>query len=147
MCQKQWRQKPTIKSTYHSSLTLQPGDVVSVDQRVSSTPGLLACLHGGRPTHELYLGSTVFVDHASDFSYIFHHTALNSIQTVHAKQSFETEARRYGNMIKHYHADNGLFHTKHFLQDLECNSQTISLAGVGAHHQNGIAEKRIGDLQ
>ena len=24
---------------------------------------------------------------------------------------------------------------------------TISFAGVGAHHQNGIAEKRIGDLQ
>jgi hypothetical protein len=92
MCWKQWRQKPTIKSTYHSSLTLQPGDVVSVDQLVSSTPGLVACLHGECPTNEWYLGSTVFVDHASDFSYIFHCTALNSIQTVHAKQAFETEA-------------------------------------------------------
>jgi hypothetical protein len=39
------------------------------------------------------------------------------------------------------------YSTPHFLQDLECNGQTISLAGVGAHHQNGIAEKRIGDLQ
>jgi hypothetical protein len=34
-----------------------------------------------------------FVNHASDFSYIFHHTALNSIQTVHAKQAFEAEKR------------------------------------------------------
>jgi hypothetical protein len=93
------------------------------------------------------LGSTVFVDHASDFSYIFHHTALNSIQTVHAKQAFETEARHYGISIKHCCADNGLFCTKHFFQDLKCNGQTISLAGVGAHHQNGIAEERIGDLQ
>jgi hypothetical protein len=50
-------------------------------------------------------------------------------------------------IIKHYHADIELFCTNHFLQDLECNGQTISLAGVGAHHQNGIAEKRIGDLQ
>ncbi len=41
MCCRQWRQKPTIKPTYHSSQTLQPGDVVSVDQLVSSTPGLV----------------------------------------------------------------------------------------------------------
>jgi hypothetical protein len=59
--------------------------------------------------------------HALDFSYIFHHTALNSIQTFHAKQAFETEARCYGIMIKHYYADNGLFRTKHFLQDLDHN--------------------------
>ncbi len=90
-----------IAAHFSSGLTLQPGDVVSVDQLVSSTPGLVACLH-----------------HASAFSYIFHHTALNSIQNVHAKQAFKTEARRYGIMIKHYHADNGLFHTKQFLQDL-----------------------------
>jgi hypothetical protein len=112
MCRKQWRQKPIVKPTYHSNLTLQPGDIVSVDQLISSTPGLIACLHGGRPTNEWYLGSTMFVDHASDFSYIFHHTAaLNSIQTVHAKQAFEAEARHYGIMITHYHADNGLICT------------------------------------
>jgi hypothetical protein len=27
------------------------------------------------------------------------------------------------------------------------NHQTIIFSGVGAHHQNGIAEKRIKDLQ
>jgi hypothetical protein len=101
-----------------------------------------------QPMNDTWAVQSLLIMHqTSDFSYIFHHTALNSIPTLHAKQSFETEARHYGIMIKHYHADNGLFHTKHFLQDLECNGQTISLAGVGAHHQNGIAEKRIGDLQ
>jgi hypothetical protein len=30
MCRKQWRQKLTLQPTYHSSLTLQPWDVVSV---------------------------------------------------------------------------------------------------------------------
>jgi hypothetical protein len=34
-----------------------------------------------------------------------------------------------------------------FLKSIQENHQTISFSGVGAHHQNGIAEKRIGDLQ
>ena len=147
MCRKQWKQKPEKIKPPNPRARLLPGDVVSVDQLVSSTPGLIACLHGGQPTHERYLGSTVFVDQASDFCYIFHHTALNSDQTVKAKQAFETEARRHGVTIKHYHADNGLFRTKLFMTDIEKKGQTISFAGVGAHHQNGIAEKRIGDLQ
>jgi hypothetical protein len=33
------------------------------------------------------------------------------------------------------------------MKDIESKGQTISFCGVGAHHQNGIAEKRIGDLQ
>ncbi len=148
MCRKQWRQKQKQeKREIKPTRKLLPGDVVSVDQLVSSTPGLVACLHGGYPTKEKYVGSTVFVDQASDFSYIYHHTSLNSAQTVLAKQAFEAEAKRYGVTIKHYHADNGLFRTKPFEQDIEKKGQTLTFAGVGAHHQNGIAEKRIGDLQ
>jgi len=49
--------------------------------------------------------------------------------------------------IKHYHADNGRFKDKLFSKSIEGKGQTISFCGVGAHHQNGIAEKRIGDLQ
>jgi len=126
---------------------LLPGVVVSVDQLVSSTHGLVACLHGRYSTKEKYIGSTIFVDQASDFSYIYHHTSLNSAQTVQAKQAFEAEAKRHGVTIKHYCADNGIFRTKPFEQDIEKKGQTLTFAGVGAHHQNGIAEKRIGDLQ
>ncbi len=49
--------------------------------------------------------------------------------------------------IKHYHADNGRFKDNLFIKSIEDKGQTISFCGVGAHHQNGIAEKRIGDLQ
>jgi transposase InsO family protein len=147
MCRKQWKQKDEKAKKPNARARLLPGDIVSVDQLVSSTPGLIACLHGGQPTHERYLGSTVFVDQGSDFSYIFHHTTLNSAQTVKAKQAFETEAKRHGVTIKHYHADNGLFRTKLFMEDIAKKGQTTSFAGVGAHHQNGIAEKRIGDQQ
>jgi hypothetical protein len=76
MCRKQWRQKQEKERELKPKTELLPGDVVSVDQLVSSTPGLVACLHGGYPTKEKYVGSTVFVDQASDFSYIYHHTSL-----------------------------------------------------------------------
>jgi hypothetical protein len=94
MCRKQWRQKEEREREIKPRTKLLPGDVVSVDQLVSSTPWLVACLHGGYLTNEKYIGSTVFVDQASDFSYIYHHTSLNSAQTVQAKQAFEVKAKR-----------------------------------------------------
>jgi hypothetical protein len=128
MCRKQWRQKQEKERELKPKTKLLPGDVVSVDQLVSSTPGLVACLHGGYPTKEKYVGSTVFVDQASDFSYIYHHTSLNSAQTVLAKQAFEAKAKRHGVTIKHYHADNGLFRTKPFEQDMEKKGQSLTFA-------------------
>jgi hypothetical protein len=33
------------------------------------------------------------------------------------------------------------------MRSIEEKGQAITFCGVGAHHQNGKAEKRIGDLQ
>jgi hypothetical protein len=55
--------------------------------------------------------------------------------------------KSHGVNIKHYHADNGRFKDKAFMNEIEEQGKSISFIGVGAHHQNGIAEKRIGDLQ
>jgi hypothetical protein len=49
--------------------------------------------------------------------------------------------------IKHYHADNGRFKDNIFMNSIEEKGQNISFSGMGAHHQNGIAEKRMGELQ
>jgi hypothetical protein len=72
---------------------------------------------------------------------------MSSEETVQGKEAFERLAKSHGIHIKHYHADNGRFKDNAFTRAVEPNNQTISFAGVGAHHQNGIAEKRIGDLQ
>ena len=48
--------------------------------------------------------------------------------------------------MKHYHAENGRFCNNLFIQDIQKQGQSISYCGVGAHHQNGIAEKQIRDL-
>ncbi|MGH9726402.1 MAG: hypothetical protein ACRD41_15170, partial [Candidatus Acidiferrales bacterium] len=45
--------------------------------------------------------------------------------------------------MKAYHADNGIFTSHQFKQHLEGQAQDLSLSGVGAHHQNGVAERAI----
>jgi len=72
---------------------------------------------------------------------------MTSEETLKSKLAFEKFALSHGVHIKHYHADNGRFKDTLFTRDIEEKGQTISYCGVGAHHQNGIAEKRIGDLQ
>ena len=49
--------------------------------------------------------------------------------------------------ILHDHADNGRFVDNGFIQACKDNNQGITYCGVNAHFQNGIAEKRIRDLQ
>ena len=39
-----------------------------------------------------------------------------------------------------YHTDNGVFTSAQVMQELLKNDQTISLSGVGAAYQNGVAE-------
>ena len=67
-------------------------------------------------------------------------------ETVDAKRAFEAFAKERGVTIKHYHADNGIFASNGFREEVMNCGQSISFCGVGAHHQNGIAERRIQDL-
>lgn len=122
-----------------------PGDVVSIDQLVSPTPGFVP-IHRGLPTRKRYVGATIFVDHCSDLTYIHLMTTLDAEATVEAKQCFERFAMDHGVTVKHYHADNGLFDTKSFKQSIQRAKQTLSFCGVNAHHQNGKAERRIRDV-
>lgn len=45
--------------------------------------------------------------------------------------------------IKSYRTDNGIFTKEEFLSEIIEHNQTITCSGVGAHHQNGIAERAI----
>ena len=47
----------------------------------------------------------------------------------------------------HYHADNGRFADKDFINDCKAQRQGLTYCGVNAHFQNGITERRIRDLQ
>ena len=122
-----------------------PGQVISVDQLVSPTPGFVPT-HLGRPTLSRYIGATVFVDHFSDFTYAHLMTSLDAASTVAAKLAFERCLSQYHVTAHHYHADNGLFSSKLFRDSIHTAGQTLSFCGVNAHHQNGKAEARIKDV-
>ncbi len=117
-----------------------------IDQLESSASRVIG-QQTGMLTRQRIMGSSVYVDHASDISYIYHHTALTSEETVKGKEAFEAYAKAHGVRIKQYHANNGRFKEIAFLKSIHVNHQTFSFSGVGAHHQNGVAEKRLGNLQ
>ena len=139
-----WRHKG-FKNRKKIKIATAPGQVVSMDQLISPTPGFVPT-HRGTPTKQRYVGATVFVDHFSDFTYVHLMTEMNSEATVEAKKAFERLAKSYQISIKHYHGDNGLFDTKLFWSSIKASNQTMSFCGVNAHHQNGKAERRIRDI-
>jgi len=123
-----------------------PGECVSVDQSESRTPGFIGVLKGFL-TKKRYTYSTIFVDHYSGYTYVHLQTSTNSEETVKAKDAFENILGAMNVQVKHYHADNGRFCQKGFMQSIREKEQTISFCGVSAHFQNGKAKKRIRDLQ
>ncbi len=123
-----------------------PGSCISVDQMESSTPGLIAQLKG-IPTKQRYRLATVFVDHYSSLSFVYLQKTASSAETVDAKKAFERFSETHGVHVQHYHADNGRFTDKLFREAISDKNQTLSFCGVNAHWQNGIAERRIRELQ
>ena len=78
---------------------MQPGQVVSVDQLKSTTPGFVTQLKGLLMTQR-YNYATIFVDQFSKLSFVFLQKWLTSAETILAKQSFEHFARVLSNDSK-----------------------------------------------
>jgi hypothetical protein len=126
--------------------SLKPGDSVSIDQYMSSFPGRLANSKGKEPKKLQYSGGTIFVDSASGLVHLSHQVSLKVGETLRAKKKFENYAKESGVQVKNYRADNVPFGTPEFLEDIKLNNQKIEFSGVGAHHQNGVAERAIGTI-
>ena len=140
-----WRQKGKSNLKKIKPVTI-PGQIVSVDQLVSYTPGLIPT-HRGLPTTKRYSGATIFVDHASDFTYVHLMKGTpDAEKTVEAAQAFERREKSHGVNIHHYHADNVLFDTFTFKAKVATSNQTMSFCGVNAHYQNGKDENRVKDV-
>jgi hypothetical protein len=120
---------------------LLPGDRVSIDQYQSSLPGRLPHTKGKEAKKDQYNGGTLFADHATGFIHIRHQVSLSIAETARSKLSFERVAAQCGHKIKRYRADNAPFGKEGFKIHFE--GQHVDLSGVGAHHQNGVAERSI----
>ena len=124
----------------------RPGDCVSVDHMEYHTPEFIGILRGFI-TKRRYTCAAIFTDPFSDMSYVYLQYSFTVEDTIKVKVAFEAYARSQGVKIKQYHADNGRFANRKFLEAIENEDQTISFCAAYAHHQNGKAEKRFRDLQ
>ena len=126
---------------------LDPGDCCSVDQYESSVRGRLPHTRGREGTKSRYCGGTLFYDHASSKIFVRHQTTLSGAETVEAKRSVDREALGSGVFFKEFHTDNGVFKSRAFEEALLHDEQFIKKSGVGAKHQNSVAERAIGIVQ
>ncbi len=122
---------------------LIPGHTIAVDQYVCSKKGRLLTSAGCTRDSEMYCGGTMFIDLATQRIKIYHQTSFSAADTVRSKQIFERDCMRHGVPISTYQSDNGVFTAVEFVSELEECLQARKLAGVGAHHHNGIVENAI----
>ena len=79
--------------------------------------------------------------------YVHLQETLTASDTLQAKEAFECHCESFGIKVRHYHANNGRFAKRVFMENVQQQGQTISDCKVNAHFQNRIAEKRIRDLR
>jgi len=123
-----------------------PGSGTSIDQLISHQPGLIPQSSGTLLRDKITAAVTFFADHFS--GYVFGHLMRSPTvaETIEAKQAYERHAFGHGVTVLRYRADNGTFSHPEFIQVTEHANQQLSYCAVGGHHQNGIAEKKIGDI-
>ena len=76
-----------------------PGDLVSVDQLVSSIPGFIAQEQANvryKLTRRRFKVATVLVDHYSCLSYVHVHTSTGGEEAAQAKEAFEAYPAQRG---------------------------------------------------
>ena len=122
---------------------LRPGSQVSTNQFVSSSSGRRAHTAGKESENERFIGGTVFIDESSGFLGVENQVSLKSGDTIRGKRAYERELRDYGVEVKHYLGDNGVYRSREYQAELQKENQTMNMCGVGAHHQNGTAERTI----
>ncbi len=116
-----------------------------MDHLVLAQPGSIPQIRGKLTCLRIF-GATVTVDHYSDHVYVFLMPDLSLEETLLAKHAYERSLSSIGVTVKAYHADNGRFADKDFKDDCTTSNQSITFCGVGGHHQNGIAERKIKEL-
>ena len=113
---------------------------------VSPVPGLIAQMVGFL-TKQIYKYATVFIDQASRMGFVYLQKTCSAKETIKAKRAFEKYAANRGVTVQAYHADNGIFTAKKWMDECHKQIQNLTFAGVNAHHPNGIAKRRIREVQ
>ena len=110
-----------------------------MDQLVSPVLGLIAQMTGFI-TKQCYKYATVYIDQFLGFSFVYLQQVASAQETLESKQPMEQYAQSRNITIQAYHADNGIFKAKEWVQACHNARQQLTFAVVGAHHANGKAE-------
>jgi hypothetical protein len=121
---------------------LLPGTCVSVDHFESRVLGRTEDSYG-KETSSKYKGGCIFVDHATGYIHVEHQLGFSAVETIRAKQNYESMAFGHGVIVQTYLTDSGAFKATSFVQHIREQSQKIQFCGTNAHHQNGVAERSI----
>ena len=122
---------------------IRVGAKVSTDQFVSAVRGRQYHTQGKEGEGQKFTGGTIFIDISSGYMGINNQVSLKAFETINSKRRFEREMGLYGHIVQKYLGDNGVFRSREFQAELQKRQQTIEFCGVGAHHQNGVAERAI----
>lgn len=120
-----------------------PGQGVSSDGMEAGTPGRTFTTKG-LPINKRYKYVSFWVDHMSSFTYATFHTSKDAKELLASKHEFEQWSAKFGVKIQSIRADNGVYAAQVFCQQCEKQQQDLTFCAVGAHWQNGIAERFIG---
>ena len=120
----------------------EPGSKVSGDILEAGVGGLIPTTRGRRSKRRNY-AATIFVDHYSRLAHAHMQESTSAADVCEAKMEFETWASRYNVSIDGYHTDNHPFSSKEFREQIRAEQQDLTQCAVGAHHQNGIVERKI----
>ena len=82
-----WQNKPSGKFESKIRIATKPGEVISVDQLESPTPGLYGQLKGAA-TGKRYRAATIFVDHYSRFLFCYLQESLTSADTLWRQSTY-----------------------------------------------------------
>jgi hypothetical protein len=140
---KPWRSKKAKdreQSTLCGAAITKPGQCVAINQMVSAQ-------EKGNLTRARVWGCAVFVDYATNYTCIILMRDMTAESTLAAKREFEHRCAIRGITVQRYHADNGRFAEPAFVEDCKRLNQKLTYCGVGAHHQNGVAERKIKDIK
>jgi hypothetical protein len=143
------RRNPNVSTSHKTRVdvlrteNLLPGQRISVDQYESAVRGRIRSSRGRESFGQKYGGGTIFCDHASGYVQAHHQVSLRASDTIRSKRKFERDIRSCGVTVEEYHGDNGIFRAKEFREELMKHGQSIDFSGVGAQHQNGVAERNI----
>jgi hypothetical protein len=133
--------RESIKSKLLKTDHLQPGDCISADHYISQIHGRVPSGFGKERFG--YSCGCLFVDHARSKLFNFAQYSTTAAETIDSALRLEAFAHNQGLTIKHFHSDNGVFSSSEFKKHCDAKHIKYSFSGVGAKHQNGVAERNI----